>query len=255
MLFRLLFLFVFFISFETIQAQSIDSLLDLHFKARGGLDKIHAIKSIMMKGKASINKVQADYSVLIMRPNYIRIELKSDKTELKQGFDGSLAWIYAPANGVEYVQEMGIIEKERLLKEAEIDGPLVDFKSKGINLTLEGLENVDGRSAHVIKLGMPDGTTKRIYIDAKTHQSIKESSYRTVKGNSPLATTLIKVESVFDSYFYQDGIAVPKVITTYMDGNILSILKIESVQLNKPVSLEDFKPTGLPTQQKQLKSN
>lgn len=253
MLFRLLFLFTFLFTIQTTQAQSVDSLLDLHFKARGGIDKIHSINSIIMKGKASINKIHADYSIIIMRPNLIRIELHSDKTVLKQGFDGASAWIYAPANGVEFVEEMGVIEKERLLKEAEIDGPLVDYKSKGVTITLEGLETVDGRSAHVLKLGLPDGSTKRIYIDAKTHQSIKESSYRTVKGNSPLATTLVKVESVFDSYFYQDGISVPKVITTYMDGNILSILKIESVQINKPVSLEDFKPTGLPTQQQQQK--
>lgn len=228
------------------QSPNLDSLVQAHFKARGGLERLLAIQSVIMKGKASVGSVYGDYAVYIKRPNLIRIDLEAPNTILQQGFDGNRAWIYAPNNGITTVEDMNIADKNRLIKEADIDGPFMNYKEKGIELSYEGIDLVEGKQTHHIKLILPEGGSKHIYLDTKTLLTVKEASYRTVKGNSPVSTNLVKVESIFEGYSNHHGIFMPKVITTYMDSNLLSILKIDSVEFNSIVDEALFTPVGLP---------
>lgn len=228
------------------QSPNLDSLVQAHFKARGGLDRLLAIQSVIMKGKASVGSVYGDYAVYIKRPNLIRIDLEAPNTVLQQAYDGSRAWIYAPNNGITSVQDMNLSDKNRLIKEADIDGPFMNYKEKGILLEYEGLDLVEGKQTHHIKLILPEGGSKHIYLDTKTLLSIKEASYRTVKGNSPVSTNVVKMESIFEGYTNHNGIFMPKVITTYMDSNLLSILKIDSVEFDSIQDETLFTPEGLP---------
>jgi outer membrane lipoprotein-sorting protein len=248
--FRFFFPFIviafFFTNSLTAQSLNLDSLIQEHFKARGGLERLLAIKSVSMKGKASVGSVYGDYAVYIKRPNLIRIDLVAPNTVLQQAFDGSRAWIYAPNNGISKVEDMNLSDKNRLIKEADIDGPFMNYQEKGIQLQYEGLDLVEGKQTHHIKLILPEGGSKHIYLDTKSLLSVKEASYRTVKGNSPVSTNIVKMESLFEGYTNHNGILMPKVITTYMDSNLLSILKIDSVEFD---SIQDdllFTPKGLP---------
>ncbi|TNE72874.1 hypothetical protein EP331_06300 [bacterium] len=243
---RFIWILLVFITPAYGQTISVDSLINLHLKARGGLENIRKIESISMSGKASVGTIYGNYSVYIKRPQLIRIDLIADNSTLNQAFDGESAWIYAPNNGIPKVEEMNAIDKKRLIKEAEIDGPLVDYALKGIEVEYAGEDLVEGKNTYVLRLLIPDGSTKRIYLDKENFLSVKESSYRTMKGNSPLSTNLVKVESLFDGYKSYNGIMMPKVITTYMDNNVLSILKISDVKFNDITSDDIFKPKGLP---------
>jgi outer membrane lipoprotein-sorting protein len=228
--------------FEPIvcKSQNVDSLIALNSIARGGYEALKSLQSISMEGKATLGNQDAQYKVYILRPNYIRIDLRGKSNELYQTFDGENAWTFNKNADPENIVEMSYQEKQRLVTEADIDGPLIDYKEKGHKVTVEGVEFTEGKKTFVILVEQSDGSRKRLYLDEKTHLVVKESTYRTVKGNSPLATTVIKAESIFEAYTNFSGFLLPKLITTFIDGKLISILKIEKVEINVVKSKEFF---------------
>lgn len=233
-LIRLLTLTIFLCLFilSNAYSQNIDSLIRLNTIARGGYKALKSITSITMEGNANLGNQEAKYKVYIMRPNYIRIDLIGKTNKLFQTYDGNNAWTFNQNIDPDKIDLMGFQEKERLVTEADIDGPLIDYKEKGHAVTLDGIEITEGKKTFVLLVTQIDGTRKRLYLDEKSHLVIKESTYRTIKGNSPLATNLIKAESIFEGYTNYEGYMLPKLISTYIDGKLISILKIEHVKFN-----------------------
>jgi len=223
-----------------IIAQNVDSLISLNSEARGGYKGLKSIQSITMEGKATLGNQEATYKVYILRPNYIRIDLIGKTNKLFQTYDGKDAWTLNENIDPSKIEMMGFQEKERLITEADIDGPLIDYAVKGHSVVLEGVEITEGKKTFVLLVTQSDGTRKRLYLDEKNHLVVKESTYRTVKGNSPLATTVIKAESIFEGYTNYDGYSLPKLISTYIDAKLISILKIEKVEFNSIKSKNFF---------------
>ena len=52
-----------------------------------------------------------------------------------------------------------------LMEEAEIDGPLVDWKAKGSTVEYLGTEDVDGTLAHKLKVVRKNGDVSFVYLD------------------------------------------------------------------------------------------
>ena len=220
-------------------SQHVDSLIVLNSDARGGYDALKSIQSITMEGKATLGNQDATYKVYILRPNFIRIDLIGKSNKLFQTYDGLNAWTLNENINPYEIEMMGFQEKERLVTEADIDGPLIDYSAKGHTITLEGVEITEGKKTYVLLVTQSDATRKRLYMDEKSHLIVKESTYRTVKGNSPLATNVIKAESIFEGYSNYNGFSLPKLISTYIDGKLISILKIEKVEFNT-INSKDF---------------
>lgn len=242
------FLFLLLSTFTTtLKSQSVDSLIQLNIEARGGYTTLSQINSIIMKGSANIGDQKAEYQVFIKRPDYIRIDLISKNTQLYQIYDGVDAWTYNKMAEDNKLEPMGFIEKNRLISESDIDGPLIHYSEKGHQVSYDGFETVEGLKCHILLIQLVNGSRKRYFIDSKSHQIIKESSFRTVKGNSPLATSLIKVESIYDGFKTFGDLVLPRVITTLMDNQTISVLKINEVITN---SIKDdllFKKESLMT--------
>jgi len=222
-----------------VYSQNVDSLISLNSDARGGYKALKTIQSITMEGKATLGNQEATYKVYILRPNYIRIDLIGKSNKLFQTYDGVDAWTLNENVDPNKIEMMGYQEKERLVTEADIDGPLINYVEKGHSVILDGIEITEGKKTFVLLVTQSDGTRKRLYLDEKSHLLVKESTYRTVKGNSPLATNVIKAESIFEGYTKYEGYSLPKLISTFIDGRLISILKIEKVEFNT-IKSKDF---------------
>jgi len=61
----------------------------------------------------------------------------------------------------------------RLLFESDLDGPLVDYATKGNKVELEGVEKVENHDAYKLKLTMKGGQVQHIWVDAETFLDVK----------------------------------------------------------------------------------
>ncbi len=78
--------------------------------------------------------------------------------------------------------------------QADIDGPLVDYKAKGHQVELVGKEKVEGSDAYKLKVTKKDGDVEYYFLDADSYLPVRVEGKRTIRG------TEIEGESTLGDY-------------------------------------------------------
>ena len=84
-------------------------------------------------------------TILTKRPNRFRQESEFQGQKIVVGFDGTKAWMINPMMGQNGPQPIEGARLDMVKQQADLDGPLVDYKAKGTTIEVLGLETVDGR--------------------------------------------------------------------------------------------------------------
>jgi hypothetical protein len=165
-------------------AQSADELIAKNIQAKGGMEKIKAIQSIRMTGKfdggggftASVGQVNA-------RPNLLRETFTLQGMTAVQAYDGATAWQIQPFDGKKDPVLMGEDDLRDLLLDADLDGPLVDYKVKGSTVEYLGHDVVDGDDALRLKITLKNGDIIYDYLDPDTYMEIRKEIQQFIRGS------------------------------------------------------------------------
>ena len=218
-------------------AQTVDEIIAKNIAAKGGMDKLKAVKTVRMTGRMTIGPgIEAPVVMELQRPNTMRMDITVQGMTLSQGFDGAKAWILNPLQGSKVPQEMSAEEKSMVEEQADIDGPLMDYKSKGHKAELLGKEKVEGSDAYKLKLTLKNGVIRTFYIDAEHFLEIKEESKRTIRG------TETDGETIYGDYKEVGGMMFPHSIDGGQKGNPQrQKLAVEKIEINVPLDATRFK--------------
>ncbi|MCS6884815.1 MAG: outer membrane lipoprotein-sorting protein [Acidobacteriota bacterium] len=223
----------------TISAQTVDEIVEKNIAAHGGLEKIKAVKSMMITGKSLLQGIEVPTVIKIKRPNMVRLEMSLQGNEIVQAYDGTTGWQIMPFMGTKEPQKLSAEELESIKDQADIDGELVDYKEKGHKVELVGKEELDGSPVYKLKLTKKSGETSYIYIDAESHLEIKQTSSQSFQGNK------LEVDSYFSDYKEVNGLVLPHAIEQKVGGNTMMQMKVNKYELNVDLSDSIFKmPTG-----------
>jgi hypothetical protein len=121
----------------------------------------------------------------------------------------------------------------------DIDGPLIDHTAKGIKVTLEGLDEIEGRRAYRLELRLASGELDRLWIDATSFLDIRYD--RTPAGAAGGATRVVSTRC--RDYKTFDGLQIPSVIETGASagpGSAPDRMVIERVVVNPPLDKRTF---------------
>ena len=133
---------------------TVDELVAKNVAAKGGADALRALQSVRFTGKMLVNEgqFQLAYVETKKRPGEVRSEATLQGMTAIQAYDGEQAWKVYPFQGRKDPEKMSADDTKSLIEEAEIDGPLVNWKAKGSTVEYLGTEDVDGTSAHKLKV-------------------------------------------------------------------------------------------------------
>ena len=96
-----------------------------------------------------------------------------------------------------------------LMENAEIDGPLVNWKEKGSTLEYVGREDVDGTSAYKIKVVRKNGDVNFVYLDPDHFLEIRILTQRIRHGAQEETETDVgdyeKIGGVFIPFSIESG--------------------------------------------------
>ena len=185
-------------------AQTADELINKNIQAHGGMDKLRAIKSIKMTGKINLGQgMEAPFVYEKKRPDKIRIEFMIQGMNNIQAFDGTTAWSQAPITGAKDPQKMNAEDTQDMMEQADFDGPLVDYKSKGNTVEYMGKEDVEGTSAHKLKVTLKNGQVRYLFVDPDSGLELKSTAVVKREGvdNS--------VDTFFGDYKEVNGMTFP----------------------------------------------
>src|SRR5215475_2411211 len=209
-------------------AQTADELVNKNIEAKGGLDKLKAVKSVRQAGKFDLGGgFIARVSQENMRPNLVREEFTLQGMTAVQAFDGSTGWQIQPFQGHKDPELMGEDDLRDMQLDSDFDGALVDYKEKGNTVEFLGHDVVDGDDALRLKCTLKNGDIIYYYLDPDTFLEIRKEIQQTIRGAVR--------ERVVDlgSYKPVNGVMYPFSIATGSKSNPgAQTLTVEKLEVN-----------------------
>jgi len=226
-----------------LSAQTVDEIIAKNIEARGGADKLKSVQSMKATATMSMGPgMEAPGILVVKRPALARLEFTVQGLTAVQAYDGKNAWQIMPFMGKKDPELMSADEAKETEEMADIDGPLVDYKSKGHQIELLGKEKIEGTDAFKLKVTLKNGDVQTIYIDSESFLEIKEETKRTVRGSEQV------FESAIGDYKEVNGIMFPFAEETSAKGSDQKEkLTITKIELNVPADDSLFKmPAAAP---------
>src|SRR5215203_4851386 len=107
-------------------AQTADELIEKNIQAKGGREKIQAIKTLRMTGKMTMGQgMEAPMTMEVARPDKMRMEFTLQGMTGIQTYDGKEAWAVMPFMGKNDPEAISGKQLERIQEQADFDGLLM----------------------------------------------------------------------------------------------------------------------------------
>jgi outer membrane lipoprotein-sorting protein len=217
-------------------AQSVDDVINKHIEARGGIDKIRALKALKMTGTAMIGPgLEAPFTMHVKRPGSMHMELAIQGKALIQATDGATPWMINPFTGNSDPQALSAEDAKDVEQQADFDGPLIDHKAKGHTIELLGKEDFEGTDVYKLKLTLKGGDVQYVFLDATSYLQLKETTKRVRDGKES------EFESLTSNYKVVEGVQFPFSLETKANGQPQFSLTLTSIEANKAVDDAIFK--------------
>ncbi len=165
-------------------AFTADELAAKNIEARGGAAALAAVKDVRRSGQLIINGGQFTLGVVEtrQRPDSIREEATLQGLTQVEAYDGKDGWKIDPFQGRKDPERTSPDDLKGLIENAQIGGPLEDYKARGATLEYAGTEDIDGTAAHKLKLTQKNGDVQYVYLDPDYFLEIRIESQRSVRG-------------------------------------------------------------------------
>lgn len=161
-----------FIPILTIQAQTVDDVIEKHIEALGGKAKLSKLKSARIDAMVTVSGFDVKSTTTVLQNEGIRSEQEIQGMTIVQAFDGTTAWMINPMMGSDKPTKLPAEQNASLKGQMDLTG-LYNYKEKGYNIELKGEEELEGEPVYVLNVKMPDGNNANNYISKKTYQTLK----------------------------------------------------------------------------------
>ena len=129
------------------QSFTADQLVAKNLEARGGAVALAAIKSLQIEGRLlTAGDFELKFKEVRLRQplgDALRDDLTVQGLTIVQAYDGANGWKINPFQGRRDAERMSAEDSKSMETGADMDGPLVDWKRKGHEVTYLGIEDVD----------------------------------------------------------------------------------------------------------------
>ncbi len=200
---------------ETAKAKMI---LTGVIEAHGGLEKLQSVRSLVTQGQYTLNTpggmMQANIKRSRLLPDKIRLDitLQAMGMQMSQIFDGESAWMAMPQG----VQPLPGSQVEEFKKDALRDtiNLLANLSSDDTSAQYLGTEDVNGKSADVIRVTMSDADALKLFVDQETKYILKKS-YQSLGQAGPVET-----EEFIDDYRDISGVKIGFHTVVHQNGEL-----------------------------------
>jgi hypothetical protein len=230
---------------SSVSSLTAAQIVDRAVAARGGLEAWRAVNTLTLSGQLDAGgktNAQLPFAMKMKRSHKSRLEISFHEQTAVQVYDGAQGWKLRPFLGRNDVEPYTPAEAKSAAASEELDGPLVDYVSKGTRIVLQGKEVVEGHDAYKLKLTMKNGVERNLWIDAKRFLELK------IDGEPRLLDGKLRTVSIYyRDYKTENGLTVPHLLETFVDGGRQSHkMLIEHVAVNQPLGDDLFaKPVPL----------
>jgi hypothetical protein len=217
-------------------AQTVDELVARNVAARGGAEAWRAVSSLRLTGEMDVGQgMLVPYVLEQKRPGKMRLEFVFDGETAVQAYDGKAGWKLVPFRGRTKPEPMTEAELREAAGSADVYGLLFDYAPRGHAVELLGREPVQSRDAFKLKVTLPGGAVRWVYLDAESALEVKVEATKVVGKRER------KLETFYFDWQGVEGLLVPHRYETRTEGaEAQHLLTVETVRVNPPLDDSRF---------------
>jgi hypothetical protein len=215
--------------------QTADEVIARYIQARGGLARLKAVNTLRMTGRMSVGPgVEVPITLEKKRPSRLRLEMTVQGYPALQVYDGHDAWGIPPRPG-QKPQRMPAEAVPQLAAQADMDGPLVDYRAKGHKVELLGQEKVDGEKTWKLRVILASGSVETYFLDVGSGLLVR------IEGSQKVGSETIQGETLLEDYREAGGVLWPHRVRSGEVGvPDKQVLTVEKVEVNPPIADSRF---------------
>ncbi len=231
-----------------VSAQTAEEIIAKYIKTIGGLEKIHAVKTLRRTGKFTGS---GGFEATILEENkrqaLVRQEFSVQGLTGITAYDGKTGWKIEPWQGKKDPEPLGEEEMKQILEDSDFEGPLLNYRQKGNKVEFVGMDQVEGTDAFKLKVTLANGDV-RYYMDTDYYVPIKIDTKRMVRGAER------EYETVLGDYKEVSGWYLPYSIETNVKGSQnKQKITYEKIEANVPLDETRFRmPTAASAKPEQV---
>jgi len=213
-------------------SQTADEVISRYLVKIGGIEKWKELKSRKMIATLSMQGTDLPATMYEKPMVMKRLEIKVPGIEIIQTYNGKEGWMLNPQMGTEPIKLNA--EQSKDFAEDEFEDKFIDFKKKGHEATLLGVEEIDGIKCFKIQLLKNKNNDrediKEVYFfDAETYLPVMEIGYKTRDQN------VIELKNYLGDYHEVNGLMFPFYQETKIGSETIQKLTVEKIILNEPM--------------------
>lgn len=224
--------------------ETVDTLVAKNTEAKGGAQALAAVTSLKLQGKMIVNngRMELGYVVTKKQPNTVREEVTLQGMTQILAYDGTEGWKISPFGGRKDPEKMSVDDAKGLVEDAEIDGPLINWKEKGSTVEYLGTEDVDGTMAHKLRVVRKNGDINYVFLDPDHFLEIRIVTQRMQNGAQ------VETETDLGEYEKINGVYFPFSIEGGPKGDTdKQKIVFEKAEANTPIDETIFKFPATPS--------
>jgi hypothetical protein len=232
-----LFLLIFIYS-SNIKAQTVDEVISTYITFIGGEQQWKHIQTIVTSGTYNYGGIEFPFTAYSKAPNLYKFVVPFNGKYYAQAFDGKQGWkIDAFKNETKKTPLTG---KPALAManeaDVELESPFINYKNKGHQAILEGMDTVNSLKCFKVKFIRSNGETENYFFDSTNFELIKK---RAVSKNAEMQNAMLN--TLYSDYNEVNGVKIPyKSISKTDDGQMILTITIKKVEINVPVADTEF---------------
>jgi hypothetical protein len=227
-------------------AQTVDEVIAKNIQAKGGADKLKSVRTVRTTAKFSQGSFRAEFRQENKRADKVREEFIIQGLAQVQAYDGKTGWQISPFGGRKDPELLSQDDLKSLVVDADIDGPMVDYKEKGHKAELVGHDSMEGTDCFKIKLSMKNGDVRYYYLDADSYLELKLEIQTTIRG------ALQESELYYGDYEQVNGIYYPFAVEQAQKGSSSRAqFSVEKIEQNIPLEDAHF---SMPVSKPEMKA-
>lgn len=203
--------------------------------AYGGTKALAGVRTVVARGRIDdyLRQVSGGYARIMQRPGSLRIEIRPEQGGEIRVLAGDQGWQGA---GDRFSPAKPISLSSMRYQYSYLDVPMC-LADQSCTAQEGGIKELEGRPYDLLLITTVGAPQLRVYVDRDSHlihRVAAEFSMGTM-GSSELATE-------YADFRTTNGVLFPRLLTNFAGGSKISLLTIETLEVNVPLAADIFTP-------------
>jgi hypothetical protein len=212
--------------FAQSDAYVLQRVLQRYTEAYGGFGDANSLSSLSVEGTIEQDGQTFDFFMRKKRPDSFRYRLSNASNSVVTGYNGSSAWLRTTTNGEVSITELDGQAASVIREQARFDSPLFRYLERSED-ELELLERTtfEGHSVYLIEVRVLGRGLFHYYLESEAAHVLRRDQLDADTG-------AILVQTLYRDYREVDGYPFAYEVETLIDGQRVSLAKINSIDVN-----------------------